>query len=269
MKPVVIDLCCGLGGWSRAFMDEGYNAIGFDIERHEYGDKRYPGELILKDIRELNGYDLKHSVNPAVIVASPPCQKYSYMAMPWGRAKREICWQKWERESPFGNFKLNELFNACFRIAGECGVPIVLENVKGAQPWAGRARWHYGSYYLWGDVPALMPTTLKLKNSGGSWFGMRDGESLERNDPRDMRRDENGEYVNAAAQGRLESSGESAGRAEERRQRLMVRYRITRADADEGESGERGRTAAIAHGGPYGRKRHEGHGRRMVRQALS
>jgi hypothetical protein len=33
----------------------------------------------------------------------------------------------------------------------------VVENVKGAQPWVGRAAWSFGSYFLWGDVPALMP----------------------------------------------------------------------------------------------------------------
>jgi hypothetical protein len=37
----------------------------------------------------------------------------------------------------------------------------VIENVKGAQPWVGRAKWHYGSFYLWGDVPALMPKGSK------------------------------------------------------------------------------------------------------------
>ena len=71
-KPLVIDLCCGLGGWTRGFLAEGYDAIGFDIEKHEYGDKRYPAELILKDIRQLCGYELR-AVNPVVIVASPPC----------------------------------------------------------------------------------------------------------------------------------------------------------------------------------------------------
>ena len=37
---------------------------------------------------------------------------------------------------------------------------MVVENVKGAQPWVGRAKCHFGSYYLWGDVPALMPSTI-------------------------------------------------------------------------------------------------------------
>jgi hypothetical protein len=150
-KPLVIDICCGLGGWTRGFLAEGWDCLGFDIERHEYGDKRYPAQLILKDILTLNGYDLR-AVNPALVVASPPCQRYSWMAMPWSLAKREAVWQRWERDSPFGNFRLNALFDACFRIAREIGCPIVLENVKGAQPWVGRANAHYGSYYLWGDV---------------------------------------------------------------------------------------------------------------------
>ena len=148
MKPVVIDLCCGLGGWTQGFLAEGWDAIGFDIEKHQYGDKRYPGQLILKSILDLNGYDLR-AVNPALVVASPPCQNYSYMAMPWTRAKEMAARIRADEAE---QVKLNALFNACFRIAREIGCPIVLENVKGAQPWVGRARAHFGSYYLWGDV---------------------------------------------------------------------------------------------------------------------
>lgn len=92
------------------------------------------------------------------------------MAQPWDRSKREMRWQNWERTSPFGDFQLNRLFDACFRIAAEAGVPIVVENVCGAQKWVGRAAWHYGSYYLWGDVPALMPITRSsVKASGQDW----------------------------------------------------------------------------------------------------
>ena len=47
---------------------------------------------------------------------------------------------------------------------------MVVENVRGAQPWVGRARWNYGSYYLWGDVPALMPQTVaRAKRPGHDW----------------------------------------------------------------------------------------------------
>jgi hypothetical protein len=60
----------------------------------------------------------------------------------------------------------NSLFEACFRIQREASgaaghhIPLVVENVRGAIPWVGRSRWNYGSYHLWGDVPALMPMTL-------------------------------------------------------------------------------------------------------------
>ena len=99
-KPVVIDLCCGLGGWSSGFLAEGWDAIGFDIEKHEYGGKRYPGELILADVLTLNGYDLR-AANPALVVASPPCTEYSHMAMPFSRGRRKAKWREWERTSPF------------------------------------------------------------------------------------------------------------------------------------------------------------------------
>ena len=44
MKPLCIDLFCGLGGWAEGFLSEGYDVIGFDIERHDYGTGGYPGQ---------------------------------------------------------------------------------------------------------------------------------------------------------------------------------------------------------------------------------
>jgi hypothetical protein len=153
----MIDLCAGLGGWAEGGLAEGYDVIGFDIERHVYGDAQYPSQLVLQNILTIHGSQFK---NAAVIVASPPCQKYSYMAMPWTLAKQKIAYY---RESPERLAELNALFDACFRIQREAceaagrHIPMVVENVKGAQPWVGRARWNFGSFYLWGDVPALMP----------------------------------------------------------------------------------------------------------------
>ena len=154
-KPLVIDLFCGLGGWSEGFMAEGYECRGYDIEAHDYGTGGYPGELVLRDVRSITGAECKDA---AVIVASPPCQAYSYRAMPWKRAKA----------LPPPD---NTLFNECFRIQREASeaagryIPLIVENVRGAQKWVGRARWNYGSFYLWGDVPALMPMTLGVRTS--------------------------------------------------------------------------------------------------------
>ena len=137
-----IDLFCGLGGWAEGFLAEGFTVIGFDIVRMPY-----PGFLVLQDVRRLHGSQFSKA---ACLVASPPCNEYSYRGMPWKRAKA--------LPPPS-----NELFDTCFllqREASEAGgryIPMIVENVRAAQKWVGPARWHFGSYYLWGDVPALMP----------------------------------------------------------------------------------------------------------------
>jgi len=159
-KPLMIDLFCGLGGWAEGGLAEGYEVIGFDIEAHDYGEgKRYPAQLVLQDVLTIHGRQFKDA---ALIVASPPCQEYSYMAMPWSRAKAIAAdYRIGQRDTK----KLTALFDACFRIQREAieaaghFIPLVVENVRGAQPWVGRARWNFGSFYLWGDVPAIMPIT--------------------------------------------------------------------------------------------------------------
>lgn len=172
-KPLAIDLFCGLGGWTEGLLAAGYDVIGFDNERHEYGEHRYPAQLVLQDVLTLHGSQFKSA---ALIVASPPCQRYSYMAMPWTRSRRLA---EHYRASPERRQELNFLFDCCFRLQREATeaagrhVPLVVENVKGAQPWVGRSRWSFGSFHLWGDVPALMPKAIGgIKNNGGSWFNV-------------------------------------------------------------------------------------------------
>jgi hypothetical protein len=200
MRPLAVDLFCGLGGWTEGLLAEGYRVVGFDVERHRYPERdmgestgrkvqrekvdfnststdsrdrsfnyanqcamleapltgrwmEYPAQLVLQDVLTIQGSQFKSA---ALIVASPPCQAYSYRAMPWKLAKA----------LPPPD---NSLFEACFRIQREASeaaghhIPMVVENVCGAQKWVGRARWHYGSFYLWGDVPALMPIVRRVK----------------------------------------------------------------------------------------------------------
>jgi len=170
MTPLCIDLFCGLGGWAEGFLAEGWRVIGFDIVRQDHGTGVYPAQLVLQDVATLDGRQFRSA---HMLVASPPCQEYSYRAMPWKRAKA--------LPAPS-----NELFEAPFRIQSEASaaagryIPLIVENVRAAQRWVGPARWHYGSFFLWGDVPALMPKPSGKKGVG-NWFGPAD----KRGDPRE------------------------------------------------------------------------------------
>lgn len=159
MTPLAVDLYCGKGGWCKGLIAAGWRVVGFDIAADLV--RGYPGEAVLQDVLTIHGSQFRHA---DLIVASPPCQEFSYMAMPWSRAKQIAAALRGQGEFPDG-YKgsrtitdLTALFDACFRIQREASaaagryIPMVVENVKGAQPWVGRANANYGSFYLWGNV---------------------------------------------------------------------------------------------------------------------
>lgn len=229
MKPLVVELFCGRFGWSRGFVAEGYRAVGFDLVHEPYhGDVPEGCSLALQDVLTLHGSQFRDA---ACIVASPPCQAFSYMAMPWSRAKAKAALIRsgaceecdgtgnFYRHDEDGDFlpcdecqgmgtndkrhkKLTALFDACFRIQREASeaagryIPMVVENVKGAQPWVGMAKAHFGSFYLWGDVESvggritvgrfgqsLKPAKSQKFNPDGtahgqgSWFAVADSKN--------------------------------------------------------------------------------------------
>src|SRR3990167_3172745 len=186
MKPLAIDLFCGCFGWSAGWLELGGYVVGFDLEHlPHHGAVPKGADLVIQDVRTLHGSQFKDA---DLIVASPPCQEFSYMAMPWSRAKAIEA----EYKSGVRDVKqLTALFDACFRIQREASeaaghhIPLVVENVRGAIPWVGRSRWNFGSYHLWGDVPALMPMTRKVQkfnpdgtaHPAGSWFAIADSKN--------------------------------------------------------------------------------------------
>ena len=152
MKPLVLDLCCGLGGWTNGLLEAGWDVIGVDIEEWP----GYQGTLIISDVREFEPSEyMKRNVK--LVVASPPCQDFSYSSLPFKKARA-----KFSKENPPNP----DIWNACVRIAKELNAPLILENVSGARKWMGPATWHYGSFYFWGELPALIPIGCPRKGFG-------------------------------------------------------------------------------------------------------
>ena len=130
----VLDLFCGVGGWSKAFMALGWRCVGVDT-----ADLGYPGELLRCDVRELerafvDSFD--------AVVASPPCEEFARAWLPWLRMDKT--------PAPEAVSLLEWSVKLCDRPARivECS-KFAARHVPGATL--------FGSYALWGDVPALMP----------------------------------------------------------------------------------------------------------------
>ena len=170
-KPLAIDLFCGLGGWTKGFLLEGYEVHGFDIVRHP----GYPGIFHEADVRVLARVVLERHLSgwyglikrAAVVLASPPCDDYSRWDQPWPNVVKN-------RKDPD-----RDLWRAAEEIARITSVPLILENVRGAQKFHGVARWHFGKQYLWGDVPALMPKVFG-QNAGRQKQSLSSSRKAER-----------------------------------------------------------------------------------------
>lgn len=87
--------------------------------------------------------ELLNGVN--VIFASPPCEEFSRWDQPWTV----------RRKPPLPDLSL---IRASYALAAFHKVQLLVENVRGAGKFIGKAVKHWGPFYLWGDgVPPLLP----------------------------------------------------------------------------------------------------------------
>ena len=134
----VIDLYCGLGGWAAGLVSNGFDVTGYDILNFS---GYYPGRFIQADI--LKPIDFPDA---DAIVASPPCTEFSKASFP-------PTWKSVVRFPP--DIEMAErLFNRVYEIVGLVRPKYyIIENVRGAQKFMGKAKMHAGSRYFWGDFP--------------------------------------------------------------------------------------------------------------------
>jgi len=155
--PSLLDLCCGLGGWSIGFYRAGFDCTGVDVL-----DIGYPYRLIQADVRSWSpsagGFD--------VVTASPPCTEFSSLTrLAIARGQRGA------RDIPAGI----AVVKGCIRIIDEVKPRFwILENVHGSEeyivPLLGKPKLKRGPWRLWGEFPPfLLPENPEImkKTDGG------------------------------------------------------------------------------------------------------
>ena len=139
--PVAIDLFCGKGGWTNGLLEAGFEVYGFDIEPQP----EYRGIFMQCDILHLTAKFLR-GLRPSFAACSSPCEEFSVHGM------------KHFHPNPKHPDTGIKLFNHSRDLLEELGVPYVMENVRPAQKFVGKAVNHCGPFYLWGTgVPAIFP----------------------------------------------------------------------------------------------------------------
>lgn len=141
-KPKLIDLFCGAGGWTEAFQAEGWECTGVDVE-----DKGYAGRLLKTDVRNIKPGMIESF---DAVCASPPCEEFARACLPWLRGDKQpseealslLTWSVGICKGKKRRITESSLFSTRYLP----GAAIV------------------GSYALWGDVPALLPYTLRGKS---------------------------------------------------------------------------------------------------------
>lgn len=111
MKPVLLDLFCGVGGASEGYYRAGFDVVGVDIEpQSDYRYKFRQGDALalLPDLIE--------EFNPVAVAGSPPCQAKCTLTTGTNQ----------------GKFTYPQLIPQTRALFEASGLPYVIENVNGA-----------------------------------------------------------------------------------------------------------------------------------------
>ena len=132
----VLDLYCGLGGWTYGFIKNGISVTGYDIVDFS---NYYPAKFIRADLLKTDITD-----HYDIVVASPPCTDFSKASFP-------KTWKSVIRYPPDIDLA-KKLFNRVYEIVNMVKPDYyIIENVRGAQKYMGTAKMHIGSRYFWGN----------------------------------------------------------------------------------------------------------------------
>lgn len=145
-KGVVWDLCSGLGGWSEAFVQAGWDVIRIE------NNPELIGVTHTHDFDVLNYWDwIDGFPDPDIILASPPCLEFSTAY----HSPRSVAARAGIDYEPDLS-----ILHACKEII-DAKRPKwwIIENVSGAAKYfesvLGKQRQIIGPYHLWGNFPFL------------------------------------------------------------------------------------------------------------------
>jgi hypothetical protein len=165
----MLDLFCGRFGWSRAFAARGWRCVGVDliappeIPAH---CKFIQADILRMDISPVTRMFWHGNFNQLgpfdFICASSPCEQFSVHGM-----------KHFHPNPPYPELGI-KLFEHTRALCEASGVPYVMENVRAAQQFVGKAAHHCGPFYLWGSgVPPIMPQGI-IKGMTREAMGFRE-----------------------------------------------------------------------------------------------
>jgi len=167
----LLDLFCGMGGFSIGFHREGFHCLGVDQV-----DVGYPYDFIQSDIRK---FHTNQSFD--VVIAGPPCTEFSPLT--------KLSAYKGQREQPNPE-KGMELVREAKRLVDEIKPRFwMIENVAGSiqhiEKELGSPSWKIRPWYLWGNLPPFLIDAPKVEKGthaeklpNGKWLITKRGDRL-------------------------------------------------------------------------------------------